>query len=300
MINFETGKQIKTTKNISLLDDFSFSSAYNNAIDEFKWSPVTFSGRTNFLNKKISFTFSGSLDPYAIDENGNRINQFNWEKNKKAFRFTSGAAAFSMDFQNTFGNKKSDIGTEDELEDINKNIANYIDFSVPWNLSLDYTLNYSNSNLEKDVTQSIRFNGDISLTKKWKIAFSSGYDFTNKEITYTTIDIYRDLHCWEMSFNWVPFGYQQSYFFNLKVKAPILQDLKLTKRRLLWLLFMRSLCDHYALRTIEIYEMKKSFIFVAENLWRNFLIANYTFFMPFSQKMQKRKIKLVKKIFLNS
>ena len=96
---------------------------------------------------------------------------------------------------------------------------------------MDYTLNYSAPNLEKQVTQSIRFNGDISLTEKWKIAFSSGYDFTNKEFTYTTLNIYRDLHCWEMSFNWVPFGYQKSYFFNIKVKAPILQDLKLQKTK---------------------------------------------------------------------
>ena len=79
--------------------------------------------------------------------------------------------------------------------------------------------------------QSINFNGDVSITKNWKIGFRSGYDFKNKEFTYTSIDIYRDLHCWEMMFNWIPLGFHQSYNFVIKVKSSLLQDLKLTKKR---------------------------------------------------------------------
>ena len=45
------------------------------------------------------------------------------------------------------------------------------------------------------------------------------------------IDIYRDLHCWEMTFNWIPLGFHQSYNFVIRVKSSILQDLKLTKKR---------------------------------------------------------------------
>ncbi|HIA37209.1 MAG TPA: hypothetical protein EYN89_10900 [Flavobacteriales bacterium] len=53
----------------------------------------------------------------------------------------------------------------------------------------------------------------------------------NKDFTYTSIDIYRDLHCWEMNFNYIPFGLRQSYNFEIKVKSSILQDLKLTRKR---------------------------------------------------------------------
>ncbi|MNI72077.1 hypothetical protein D3C85_1450430 [compost metagenome] len=43
--------------------------------------------------------------------------------------------------------------------------------------------------------------------------------------------IYRDLHCWDMSVNWVPYGAYKSYSVTIKVKASILQDLKLSKRQ---------------------------------------------------------------------
>jgi hypothetical protein len=77
----------------------------------------------------------------------------------------------------------------------------------------------------------VNFSGDVSITEKWKVSFSSGYDFVQKEISFTSIDIYRDLHCWEMRFNWIPFGFRQSYNFSINVKSGMLQDLKLNRRR---------------------------------------------------------------------
>ena len=84
----------------------------------------------------------------------------------------------------------------------------------------------------KKVIQTLNFSGDLSLTKKWKIGFSSGYDFERHDYTFTTINLYRDLHCWEMSLRWVPIGNRQSYLFTIKVKSSILQDLKLTRRNI--------------------------------------------------------------------
>jgi predicted glycosyltransferase involved in capsule biosynthesis len=69
------------------------------------------------------------------------------------------------------------------------------------------------------------------LTPKWKVGFNSWYDFTSKQFTNFGLNIYRDLHCWEMKLNWVPFGYQQSYNFQINVKSSILQDLKLIKKK---------------------------------------------------------------------
>ena len=66
--------------------------------------------------------------------------------------------------------------------------------------------------------------------KNWKIAFTTGFDFETKKMSYTSIDIYRDLHCWEMRFNWVPFGYYKSWNFTINVKAGMLQDLKYNMR----------------------------------------------------------------------
>src|SRR5690606_17978454 len=101
---------------------------------------------------------------------------------------------------------------------INAHPNEFIDFNIPWSLTISYNLQYSKPLLIQTVTQALNFSGDFSLTKKWKIAFTSGYDFVQKDFSYTSVNIYRDLHCWEMSFNWVPFGFRQSYTVDIRVK----------------------------------------------------------------------------------
>ena len=106
-----------------------------------------------------------------------------------------------------------------------------MNFNIPWNLKIDYTLRYSKPTFEKNITKSLNFSGEVKLTKKWKFGFRSGYDFEEKNLTYTTIDIYRDLHCWEMLFKWIPFGFHKSYSFTIRVKASTLKDLKWEKKK---------------------------------------------------------------------
>lgn len=117
------------------------------------------------------------------------------------------------------------------MEDVNKHPENYLDFTVPFSLSVGYNLYYVNNTGAPDqTTQTLSFNGDIQLTPSWKVSYNSGYDFTQKDLSYTSLGIHRDLHCWEMSVNWVPFGFQQNFFFQLNVKSSLLQDLKLTRK----------------------------------------------------------------------
>ena len=73
--------------------------------------------------------------------------------------------------------------------------------------------------------------GDVNLTPKWKIGYTTGYDFKQMDFSYTSLSLYRDLHCWEMSLTWIPFGDRKSYNFSINVKSATLKDLKLTKRR---------------------------------------------------------------------
>ena len=109
---------------------------------------------------------------------------------------------------------------------------NYVDFTIPWNVNISYNLSYRREGFrESDVTQALTFNGDVSITDKWKINFNSGYDLATKELTHTTISINRDLHCWELRVNWVPFGRFTSYSVDLQVKSSLLQDLKINRRR---------------------------------------------------------------------
>ena len=114
-------------------------------------------------------------------------------------------------------------------------MGQYADFSVPWNLSLSYTLSFVSTyvaaryGLEHSTVQNISLSGNFSLTNKWRFNFSTGYDIANKGFSYTSINIHRDLHCWEMSFSWIPFGYYKSWTFQINIKADSLRDVKYKK-----------------------------------------------------------------------
>jgi hypothetical protein len=127
--------------------------------------------------------------------------------------------------------RQSGRGTQAEVDMINSNPAAYVDFNIPWSLSMQYNLSWSKYGLNATVNQTMRVAGDVNVTPKWKVGFDSNYDFTRKEFAYTSLNVYRDLHCWEMQFNWIPFGFRQSYNLTINVKSAVLQDLKLTRKR---------------------------------------------------------------------
>ena len=187
--------------------------------------------RTKLFNN-IDFKAGAQIDPYRLSPDTVRINQL-LLKSGKIGRLTNADFDIGINLNNNNNKKekKSDFGTEEELEYINQNLNQFVDFNVPWSLRFYYNFTYINRLMEPEVIQSINFNGDLNITKKWKIGFRSGYDLKNQDFTYTSIDIYRDLHCWEMTFNWIPLGFHKSYNFVIKVKSSILQDLKLTKKR---------------------------------------------------------------------
>ena len=227
-------------KKVKLVDNLSLSTSYNMAADSLNWSPISVSGRTK-LFKKLSVTYRSRYDMYQLDSLGRRIDKFIWEDSNEFLRRDNTSWNFGLnlslsdkDLNELF---TSDKGTEEELREINENPEQYIRWDNNWNLTLNYTLNYTNSyekNLDKynrDVIQTLNFNGSLNITDKWKFRVRSGYDFKAKELSYTSINIHRDLHCWQMSFNWVPFGQRQRWNFTLQAKSSLLQDLKLEKKK---------------------------------------------------------------------
>ena len=121
-----------------------------------------------------------------------------------------------------------------ELAAISSDPNAFVDFNIPWNFAFSYIFSYNNALSRPEtrtVSNTLNFNGDFALTPKWKVQFNSGWDFRAKDFSYTSFAIYRDLHCWDLSASWVPFGTYASYSVTIKVKQAILQDLKLSKRK---------------------------------------------------------------------
>ena len=113
----------------------------------------------------------------------------------------------------------------------------FVDFNIPWNVAASVSFNYARvfdsqeQRMRSVLTNTVNVHGDFNVTPKWKIQYNTGFDFVQMKASLTNISIYRDLHCWDMSVGWVPFGQYKSYNITIRAKASILQDLKLSKRQ---------------------------------------------------------------------
>lgn len=237
-------------KKIPILQGLTFSGNYNFVADSLKLSPITFSGRTAFFDQKMNVNFNGTFDPYSIDDNGVRINRYAIKDGSLA-RLTN----FGLSFDYSL-NPKAARSRNDNIDSLRKQMSGagmtpeqaqalarissdpnaFVDFNIPWNLAASFSFNMSKffntstRRMDNQITSTLNLHGDFSVTPKWKVTFQSGYDFKQKEVVMTSFNIYRDLHCWDMSFGWMPFGRYRSYNVTIRAKASILQDLKLTKR----------------------------------------------------------------------
>jgi lipopolysaccharide assembly outer membrane protein LptD (OstA) len=232
-------------KKVGLLDNINASVSYNAAAKHFKWSLINVSARTRLFN---IFDINGgaTFDPYRII-NGRRVERFEINNGNRIARLSSVNAAVSTSFRSK--EKKTESGVKptaptipvtsrEELQYIMEHPDMYVDFDVPWSLNIYYNATYTvpikteQPTLSKsnNLMQSISFNGDVSLTKNWKISASSGFDLISNKFTVTSINVYRDLHCWELHFNWVPFGFRQSFLLTINVKSAMLKDLRLKKQ----------------------------------------------------------------------
>ena len=239
-------------KKIMILESLNFNSSYNMALDSMRWSNVNITARTT-LFKALNINVSGVYDPYAYDSTGTKLNLPEWKYTGKAGRITRAniSAGFNLN-SDALKSKNKEVEPENTAEGakqaaiaagLPENYTDYyVDFKVPWNFRTDFNLyytlnqNYQNYDTVKyrfksTITKTMNFSGDLSITDKWKISFSTGYDLEKKKFTYTSMNIYRDLHCWEMRLSWIPFGIYKSYNFSISVKSAVLQDLKLNRRR---------------------------------------------------------------------
>ncbi len=251
-INFGLGNQLElkvfskkdtvnNVKKIKLLETLSIGSSYNLAVDTFQLATFNLNASTTLFDK-INLRYSSVFDPYTLNENGRRINSFLLHTQNKLAKLQStsisAGATFKSKTKRPIKNHNSDDESAAEYEMINNNPMAYADFNIPWNFSVNYILslrkNIVNAQDTIIYTQTLNLNFDFNLTEKWKISGQSGYDFKRKDFSYTTLEIMRDLHCWQMTISWIPFGTRQGYFLNLRVKSTVLQDLKLVKRSSGW------------------------------------------------------------------
>jgi hypothetical protein len=244
-------------KKIPLLEAFNINTSYNFAADSFQLSPIQLSARTTLFEQKLSVNVNSTIDPYAtlstLGADGttrySSSKEYAWKKGQGIGTIRSASLNLNASLNPKNGQNPGEV--RDELtqnfiqqggvmnqfveNEINRIVADpsqYIDWEIPWNLTLGYNLAYAKQVTNTtNITQAMNVSGDLSISEKWKVNFNTGYNFDSKEITQTMIGIARDLHCWQMNVNWVPFGRFTSYNIDIRVKSSILQDLKVSRRR---------------------------------------------------------------------
>ena len=245
-------------KKVMLLNNLNFSTNYDITADSLKWSPMRVSGGTLLFKQKMNVNFGVTLDPYAISNTGRRIDTWNIDNGGSLFRMTSANMTLNYAFsskdgddaekKNTQGERNG--GREDDLFGSNTDLSDrrqsqfgddgedkeaapseLFKYELPWNVTLAYSLTYSNNNREKKITgNSLMVSMNTDLTPKWKIGASTGYDFVQKGVTFTQLRFERDLLSWRMDFNWVPFGDNPYWGFFIGIKSGVLSDIKWDKR----------------------------------------------------------------------
>lgn len=249
-------------KKVMLLNNLNFNTSYNMAADSLNWSPLRMTAGTQLLKNKLGINLNASMDPYAINANGSRINKFNIDNGGSLFRLTNANLTANYSIRSTeLGKKEENSGSSnrnrgiengpnEDIEDFfggdlsdnrqtlnasnedKVKVAKLFQSDMPWDLSLRYSLTYSNLRGENSISSnSLQATGNLEFSPKWRVGFSSGYDFENKGITYTQLRFERDLDSFRFSFNWVPFGDRATYYFYIGIKASALSDLKYEKRK---------------------------------------------------------------------
>ena len=236
-------------KKIKLIDNLSVSASYNFLADSMKLSTIPIQFRTTVFGTNFGIQLNATLDPYRVTPEGRRIDKLFFPG-----RIVSTGWSFGYTFKSRQDNSTPAIN---DINSVPPEYANpfydpygildpvlrrqymaqsYYDFSLPWNLGFNYTVSYSinyvnngTTGYRKNITQNIGFNGSVNLTPKMGITFQGGYDIKENKLTTSSVSISRDLHCWQMSFSWIPFGAHRSWSFNIGVKAASLADLKYDK-----------------------------------------------------------------------
>jgi hypothetical protein len=240
---------LKTEDKIQLLN-IGAGLSYNFVADSMNFSEVGVNYRTD-IGRFLGISGNASYNLYAFDPAVHaRVNRFLLEEKGKFGDLTSFSLSLSTSFRGEKKQKPSEMGVPENVRQEQERVSGQTgimqtqrktyysiydkedaDFSIPWNINISYNFSqqqptpqyYSRSST---INASLSFN----LTDKWQISTGATYDFVRKKHFIPSLDITRDLHCWQMSFSWYPMGIREGYRFEIKVKAPQLQDIKVTKQ----------------------------------------------------------------------
>jgi hypothetical protein len=227
-------------KKTKIIDALSFNGSYDLLKDTMKLSHITSNLRISPANF-INFVASSSFSPYNFNDSTNAdINEYLWKSDKKLARMTRLSLNTSFVITSAKSRNKIEQNNTNINENWNADFQYYalhpdqwIDFEIPWKFTIGHIFDINRNQKplvdqrQFNQTQTISLNGDISITKRWKVLVDSYYDVKTQKMINTRLTFTRNLHCWNLAFFWTPIGNNQSFLFRINANSSLFQDAKI-------------------------------------------------------------------------
>jgi hypothetical protein len=232
-------------RKIRLIDQLSINGNYDFMKDSMRLSNIALNLRISPADW-INFVSNANFSPYAWDASGKTLKNYALFSQQGLGRFLGTNFTTSVTIapkssrekvaNNTTVVNEQNWNTEFNYYALHPERAVY--FDIPWKMSLShiYTINVnqaiSSSNPAKnEFAQTLVVSGDVSMTKRWNLSGNLNFNLQEFRLTNAYFSLNRNLHCWALSFYYVPVGGNKSFLFSIRNTSSIFKDAKIEIRR---------------------------------------------------------------------
>lgn len=216
--------------NIRLIDNFSVNSNYNFAADSLNFGQISMSVSSRVLDG-IRLSANANYSLYARNEQGREINTFLFETGNRILQPLSYSLSASTNFSGGERGPRIQTPPYRPYDPYNQQFFSPIDqffndrpvqpIYSTWSVGLDFSYRW-NYRFGQDANKTATLNANniqFNLTPKWSVSTRLGYDFIDKELTPAQFRLSREMICWNLSFQFNPFGDFQYYSFRLSLNS---------------------------------------------------------------------------------
>ena len=239
-------------KKITLIDGLSINGNYNFMADSFRLSTLNISARSNLFDK-INISANAVFDPYQTNSRGERIDKLIWSKRPLSLgTMLGGSISVQSQLKGGDKNEKLPVSNQqqtnpvsgmplDEYQQeaalIQNSPGQFANFNIPWSLNFSYSLQFNRvrksdySGFTNLFSQNVNWGGTLNLTPKWQLGMQGYYNITEKELGTISMNISREMHCWQMNISLSPVGKYRFFNISISPKSGLLRDLKINRTR---------------------------------------------------------------------
>lgn len=231
-------------KKTKLIDNLFLATSYN-IEDTIKWKDLTMRMVIN-PTTGLNFTVNATHSWLAYNETtGKSLGLYAINNNQGLGRISTASFSTNLVFTKKNFREKLDQNMSEQRNTWNPAYQNWmlrpadvVYFDIPWKVSVDHILTYNlNSDPAKYSSRkyvpnnTISLNGDVSFTENWKLSARMLVDATSGKVSNINLNLYRNIHCWNVAFTWTPIGTNKSFFLTLRGNAAALQNANITLRK---------------------------------------------------------------------